>query len=116
MIAAIRDGFGFIKCVDRDARMFFHFSEVLEETQLHISDEVEFTVVPVGPVNKLYTKVCIIWNGLSKCISTGFIYFLLTRGCKVTAVCLSGHAFSAEEPRRAHQEAPQRNGVLPHPV
>ncbi|XP_076596078.1 cold shock domain-containing protein E1 isoform X10 [Chaetodon auriga] len=46
VIAAIRDGFGFIKCVDRDARMFFHFSEVLEESQLHISDEVEFTVVP----------------------------------------------------------------------
>uniref|UniRef100_A0A668V3E0 CSD domain-containing protein n=1 Tax=Oreochromis aureus TaxID=47969 RepID=A0A668V3E0_OREAU len=45
VIAAIRDGFGFIKCVDRDARMFFHFSEVLEEGQLHISDEVEFTVV-----------------------------------------------------------------------
>uniref|UniRef100_A0A8C8CTF9 Cold shock domain-containing protein E1-like n=1 Tax=Oncorhynchus tshawytscha TaxID=74940 RepID=A0A8C8CTF9_ONCTS len=47
VIAAMRDGFGFIKCVDRDARMFFHFSEVLEEGQLHISDEVEFTVVPV---------------------------------------------------------------------
>ncbi|KAJ0036618.1 hypothetical protein NQD34_005295 [Periophthalmus magnuspinnatus] len=46
VIAAIRDGFGFIKCVDRDARMFFHFSEVLEEAPLHISDEVEFTVVP----------------------------------------------------------------------
>ncbi|XP_029911479.1 cold shock domain-containing protein E1 isoform X5 [Myripristis murdjan] len=46
VIAAMRDGFGFIKCVDRDARMFFHFSEVLEESQLHISDEVEFTVVP----------------------------------------------------------------------
>ena len=44
----MRDGFGFIKCVDRDARMFFHFSEVLEESQLHISDEVEFTVVPVS--------------------------------------------------------------------
>ncbi|XP_053281541.1 cold shock domain-containing protein E1 isoform X7 [Pleuronectes platessa] len=56
VIAAIRDGFGFIKCVDRDARMFFHFSEVLEESQLHISDEVEFTVVPVGPVNKIFTK------------------------------------------------------------
>ncbi|XP_077942039.1 cold shock domain-containing protein E1 isoform X16 [Gasterosteus aculeatus] len=56
VIAAIRDGFGFIKCVDRDARMFFHFSEVLEESQLHISDEVEFTVVPVGPVYKLFTK------------------------------------------------------------
>ncbi|XP_073765276.1 cold shock domain-containing protein E1 isoform X7 [Danio rerio] len=47
VIAAMRDGFGFIKCVDRDARMFFHFSEVLEESQLHISDEVEFTVVPL---------------------------------------------------------------------
>ncbi|XP_026188030.1 cold shock domain-containing protein E1 isoform X5 [Mastacembelus armatus] len=56
VIAAIRDGFGFIKCVDRDARMFFHFSEVLEESQLHISDEVEFTVVPVGPVYKRLTK------------------------------------------------------------
>ncbi|XP_040922306.1 cold shock domain-containing protein E1 isoform X8 [Toxotes jaculatrix] len=56
VIAAIRDGFGFIKCVDRDARMFFHFSEVLEESQLHISDEVEFTVVPVGPVYKLFQK------------------------------------------------------------
>lgn len=56
MIAAIRDGFGFIKCVDRDARMFFHFSEVLEETQLHISDEVEFTVVPVGLFSKHLRK------------------------------------------------------------
>lgn len=54
MIAAIRDGFGFIKCVDRDARMFFHFSEVLEESQLHISDEVEFTVVPVSCYTELF--------------------------------------------------------------
>ncbi|XP_060796664.1 cold shock domain-containing protein E1-like [Neoarius graeffei] len=46
MIAAMRDRFGFIKCVDRDARMFFHFGEVLEESPLHISDEVEFTVIP----------------------------------------------------------------------
>ncbi|KAM5202379.1 cold shock domain-containing protein E1 isoform 1-T3 [Hipposideros larvatus] len=46
VIAAMRDGFGFIKCVDRDARMFFHYSEVLDGNQLHIADEVEFTVVP----------------------------------------------------------------------
>lgn len=51
VIAAMRDGFGFIKCVDRDARMFFHFSEVLDGNQLHISDEVEFTVVPVSSVS-----------------------------------------------------------------
>ncbi|XP_036894759.1 cold shock domain-containing protein E1 isoform X2 [Sturnira hondurensis] len=46
VIAAMRDGFGFIKCVDRDARMFFHYSEILDGNQLHIADEVEFTVVP----------------------------------------------------------------------
>ncbi|XP_032105548.1 cold shock domain-containing protein E1 isoform X4 [Cebus imitator] len=46
VIAAMRDGFGFIKCVDRDVRMFFHFSEILDGNQLHIADEVEFTVVP----------------------------------------------------------------------
>ena len=42
----MRDGFGFIKCVDHDARMFFHYSEILDGNQLHIADEVEFTVVP----------------------------------------------------------------------
>lgn len=47
----MRDGFGFIKCVDRDARMFFHFSEIMDGNQLHISDEVEFTVVPVSEIN-----------------------------------------------------------------
>jgi cold shock CspA family protein len=47
VIAAVRDGFGFIKCVDRDARMFFHFSDILDGNQLHTADEAEFTVVPV---------------------------------------------------------------------
>uniref|UniRef100_A0A452SGU8 CSD domain-containing protein n=1 Tax=Ursus americanus TaxID=9643 RepID=A0A452SGU8_URSAM len=46
VIAAMRHGFGFIKCVDRDAHMFFHFSEILDGNQLHIADAVEFTVVP----------------------------------------------------------------------
>lgn len=57
--------------MDRDARMFFHFSEVLEEGQLHISDEVEFTVVPVGPVYKLFKKVCIFYY-LSRHIQVTF--------------------------------------------
>ena len=33
-VAAVKEGFGFIKCVDRDARMFFHFSEMLDEVGL----------------------------------------------------------------------------------
>ena len=32
-VAAVKEGFGFIKCVDRDARMFFHFSEMLDEVR-----------------------------------------------------------------------------------
>uniref|UniRef100_A0A2K5RDG2 CSD domain-containing protein n=1 Tax=Cebus imitator TaxID=2715852 RepID=A0A2K5RDG2_CEBIM len=47
VIAAMRDGFGFIKCVDHDVHMFFHLSEILDGNQLHVADEVEFTVVPV---------------------------------------------------------------------
>lgn len=61
VIAAMRDGFGFIKCVDRDARMFFHFSEIMDGNQLHISDEVEFTVVPVSKIT------CSKNNGCFKC-------------------------------------------------
>lgn len=56
----MRDGFGFIKCVDRDARMFFHFSEVLEESPLHISDEVEFTVVPVSHKGEIFFIIIIL--------------------------------------------------------
>jgi len=45
-IAALKDGYGFIKCWDRDARMFFHFSEILDETsEIHLNDEVVFSVV-----------------------------------------------------------------------
>ena len=30
VVAALRDGFGFIKCAQRDMRMFFHFNEVID--------------------------------------------------------------------------------------
>lgn len=44
-VAALKEGFGFIKCCDRDARMFFHFSELLDSNhQIEVEDEVEFTV------------------------------------------------------------------------
>lgn len=45
VIAALKEGFGFIKCADRDARMFFHYNELLDpEHEITINDEVEFTV------------------------------------------------------------------------
>lgn len=45
IIAALRDGFGFIRCAQRDARMFFHFNEVIDiDHKLAQHDEVEFSV------------------------------------------------------------------------
>lgn len=30
VVAALRDGFGFIRCAQRDMRMFFHFNEFID--------------------------------------------------------------------------------------
>lgn len=44
-ISSLKDGFGFIKCADRDLSIFFHFSEVVEQSHIiGIGDEVEFGV------------------------------------------------------------------------
>ncbi|PSN48449.1 hypothetical protein C0J52_16573 [Blattella germanica] len=46
VIAALKGGFGFLHCVDRDARLFFHFNEVLDvDREICVGDEVEFTVI-----------------------------------------------------------------------
>lgn len=48
VIAALKDGYGFIKCADRDARLFFHYSELLDpEHEISVNDEVMFTVAQV---------------------------------------------------------------------
>ena len=48
VIAAVKDGFGFINCAERDARMFFHFSEMMNtEKDIKVGEEVDFTVIQV---------------------------------------------------------------------
>lgn len=48
-VAAIKDCFGFIRCADRDARLYFHFFELLNyDSTPSIGDEVEFTVIQVN--------------------------------------------------------------------
>ncbi len=57
---ALKDGFGFIRCAERDARMFFHFSEVLDVRRtLAVGDEVEFTVSadPSQPKRQLAIRI-----------------------------------------------------------
>ncbi|KAJ8929356.1 hypothetical protein NQ314_017960 [Rhamnusium bicolor] len=47
VVASIKEGFGFLKCVEREARLFFHFNEILDvdrTNEVQINDEFEFTV------------------------------------------------------------------------
>ena len=47
-MVSLKDGYGFIQCADRDARMFFHFNELLDpEHQTKVQDEFEFIVMQV---------------------------------------------------------------------
>ncbi len=56
MVVSTKDGYGFIRCANREARLFFHFSELLdtgagdgggeEKTTFRTNDELEFTVIP----------------------------------------------------------------------
>lgn len=46
VVASTKDGFGFLRCVERDVRLFFHFNEVLDvDNEIQIGDEFEFTVI-----------------------------------------------------------------------
>lgn len=46
IVASLKDGFGFLRCVEREPRLFFHFNEVLDvEREICVGDEFEFTVV-----------------------------------------------------------------------
>ncbi|GLH03657.1 Uncharacterized protein GBIM_09526 [Gryllus bimaculatus] len=46
VVLCLKEGFGFLRCVERDTRLFFHFNEVLDvDREINVHDEVEFTVV-----------------------------------------------------------------------
>lgn len=54
-VSALKDGFGFIQCCDRDARLFFHFSELIDtEQDINFSDEVEFSVIEDDLLRRLH--------------------------------------------------------------
>lgn len=48
VVAALKEGYGFIRCAERDARVFFHFSEVITlDEEIDVNTEVEFTISQV---------------------------------------------------------------------
>ncbi|XP_072930676.1 RNA-binding protein Unr isoform X2 [Epargyreus clarus] len=57
VVCSLREGFGFIRCVERDQTMFFHLTEVLRHgNELSVGDEVEFTVDPVSTFSNMNTR------------------------------------------------------------
>ncbi|XP_026315567.1 cold shock domain-containing protein E1 isoform X2 [Hyposmocoma kahamanoa] len=57
VVCSLREGFGFIRCVEREQTMFFHFAEVLRlGRELSVGDEVEFTVDPVSTFSNMNTR------------------------------------------------------------
>ncbi|XP_050560096.1 cold shock domain-containing protein E1 isoform X1 [Spodoptera frugiperda] len=57
VVCSLRDGFGFIRCVEREHTMFFHFAEVLRLGQeLSVGDEVEFTVDPLSTFSNMNNR------------------------------------------------------------
>ncbi|XP_013412003.1 cold shock domain-containing protein E1-like [Lingula anatina] len=60
VVVTLKEGYGFIKCADRDARMFFHFSERLDpDSEINLQDETEFTVIqdPSSPSRHIAIRI-----------------------------------------------------------
>lgn len=46
VVVQLKEGFGFIRCVERSVRLFFHFTEVLDTSrEICVGDEIEFTCI-----------------------------------------------------------------------
>uniref|UniRef100_H2Z8A1 CSD domain-containing protein n=1 Tax=Ciona savignyi TaxID=51511 RepID=H2Z8A1_CIOSA len=67
IVAAVKEGFGFIKCVERDSRLFFHCCEMLDPAHhVRMSDEVQFTVLldPVAEKQRMHaTRIKVLPKG-----------------------------------------------------
>lgn len=58
IIAVLKQGFGFLRSVEREPKIYFTFNEVLEvQRKLECNDEVEFTVAQVLFSCKLFLVV-----------------------------------------------------------
>lgn len=57
-VVTMKEGFGFIRCTDRDGRMFFHYSELLDtEHELKLQQETDFCVVTDSTGRLVATRV-----------------------------------------------------------
>eukprot|EP00794_Sanderia_malayensis_P019605 gene19605-21537_t len=65
VISSLKEGFGFIKCRERDLSLFFHFSQLLEQGKMiNNGEEMEFTIEQDYHTNKLHvTRIRVLERG-----------------------------------------------------
>ncbi|XP_073973072.1 cold shock domain-containing Unr isoform X2 [Rhodnius prolixus] len=81
-VVARKDNFGFIRCADRDARIYFNYSEVLDmDVDIQVDMEVEFTVAQDAMSNFANQKQSAI---RIKTLPRGSVVFetVVERGCE----------------------------------
>uniref|UniRef100_T1HMA0 CSD domain-containing protein n=1 Tax=Rhodnius prolixus TaxID=13249 RepID=T1HMA0_RHOPR len=90
-VVARKDNFGFIRCADRDARIYFNYSEVLDmDVDIQVDMEVEFTVAQDAMSNFANQKQSAI---RIKTLPRGSVVFetVVERGANITNdKCMQG--------------------------
>ncbi|XP_026500310.1 cold shock domain-containing protein E1 isoform X1 [Vanessa tameamea] len=111
VVSSLKEGFGFIRCVEREQTMFFHFAEVLRLGQeLSVGDEVEFTVDPVSTFSNMNTRQSAI---RIKHLSPGTVQFetLLERGVR-GIIAKEAQAFSSSSSFSPTRQPPVETGII----
>ena len=94
IISNLKDGYGFIQCAERENRVFFHFSELIDSAkERRTQDDVEFTVVPVSLANVVNVplislRLCRLWSLAAH--RDHFVQRLSVCPSVCVCVCLSG--------------------------
>ncbi|XP_021206112.1 cold shock domain-containing protein E1 isoform X2 [Bombyx mandarina] len=110
LVCSLREGFGFIRCVEREQTMFFHFAEVLRLGQdLTVGDEVEFTVDHLSTFSNMNTRQSAI---RIKHLSPGTVQFetLIERGVRGVVTKEAQVYNNTGSPTR--QPPPDTNGLI----
>ncbi|XP_061723001.1 cold shock domain-containing protein E1 [Cydia pomonella] len=127
VVCSLREGFGFLRCVEREQTMFFHFAEVLRfglmaenpkdpkdpnnanKYILSVGDEVEFTVDPVTSFSNMNTRQSAI---RIKHLPPGSVHFetLVERGVRGVVTKEAQLYSSNSSPTR--NPPPEYNGVI----
>lgn len=106
-VTALKEGFGFIRCCDRDARMFFHYSELLDSNyQVQIGDEVEFMVSEDMSATKRLNAIRV------RVLPKGTIKTEDTDGVRYVGFVEREPAFAGKSPRKQDSNRESESGLI----